>query len=255
MSLEGGEGIGVAAVATKKVLLLLLVNPPLAGMMMMILGETNLEGSRSQNQRIGTTIATWMMTMMIIALVVTHLTVLDHPEAGRGVIQTIPILPIRVVLGPDPGPDRCLWHLIRHHPPLRDGMIENIAVMVVDDTVVEVGVAVEIEITTGAGDHHPMVVRGGVTTVIVIMGGVETIDEGGNRLIINVRDRVLNRHIHLRTGEDVGDMEKIVVLRVAEGNYLCMTSKVSKQIIIQSFIVFLHAISLISIYSIAPILN
>ena len=113
-------------------------------------------------------------------------------------------------------------------------MIENIAVMVVDDTVVEVGVAVETEITTGAGDHHPMVVRGGATTVIIIvMGGVETIDEGGNRLVINVQDRVLNRHIHLRTGEDVGGMEKIVVLRVAEGNY--MTSKVSKQIIIQSF--------------------
>ena len=101
-------------------------------------------------------------------------------------------------------------------------MIENIAVVVVDDIVVEVGVAVEIEITTGAGDHHPMVVRGGATTVIIIivMGGVETIDEGGNRLIINVRDRVLNRHIHPRTGEDVGGMEKIVVLRVAEGNYV-----------------------------------
>lgn len=98
-------------------------------------------------------------------------------------------------------------------------MIENIAVMVVDDTVVEVGVAVETEITTGAGDHHPMVVRGGATTVIIIvMGGVETIDEGGNRLIINVQDRVLNRHIHPRTGEGVGGMEKIVVLIVAEGN-------------------------------------
>ena len=99
-------------------------------------------------------------------------------------------------------------------------MIENIAVVVVVDyTVVEVGVAVEIEITTGAGDHHPMAVREGATTVIIaIMGGVETIDEGGNRLIINVQDRVLNRHVHLRTGEDVGGMEKVVVLRVAEGN-------------------------------------
>ena len=46
-------------------------------------------------------------------------------------------------------PDRCPLHLIRHHPPLPDGMIENIAVMMVGDTVVEVGVAVEIEITTG----------------------------------------------------------------------------------------------------------
>lgn len=219
MSLEGGGGIGVAAVATVRILLLLLVNHPLAGMMM-ILEEANLEGSPSQNQRIGTTIATW--TMMITVIVVTHRTVLDHLEAGLGVIQTIPILPIRVVLGPDLGPDRCLWHLIRHHPPLQDEMIENIAVViVVEDTVVEVGAAVVIEITTAGGDHHPMVVRGGATTVIiVIMGGVETIDEGGNRLIINARGRVLNRHIHLRTGEDVGGMEKIVVLIVAEGNYV-----------------------------------
>ena len=107
MSLEGGEEIGVAVVATVKLLLLLLVNLPLAGMMMMmILEEANLEGSPSPKQRIGTTIATWMMMKMIIVVVVTHLIVLDHPEAGLGVIQTIPILPIRVVLGPDPGPDR-----------------------------------------------------------------------------------------------------------------------------------------------------
>lgn len=220
MSLEGGGGIGVAAVATVRILLLLLVNHPLAGMMM-ILEEANLEDSPSPKQRIGTTIATWTM-MMIKVIVVTHRTVLDHLEAGLGVIQTIPILPIRVVLGPDLGPDRCLWHLIRHHPPLQDEMIENIAVViVVEDTVVEVGAAVVIEITTAGGDHHPMVVRGGATTVIiVIMGGVETIDEGGNRLIINARGRVLNRHIHLRTGEDVGGMEKIVVLIVAEGNYV-----------------------------------
>ena len=219
MSLEGGGGIGAIVVATVRIRLLLIVNPPLAGMMMMILEEANLD-SPSQNQRIGTTIATWMMTTMIIVVVVTHRTVLDHPEAGLGVIQTIPILPIRVVLGPDQDRDRCLWHLIRHHPHLRDEMIENIAVVVVvEDTVVEVGVAAEIEITTVGGDHHPMVARGGATTVIIIvMGGVETIDEGGSRLIINVRDRVLNRHIHLRTGEDVGGMEKIVVLRVAEGN-------------------------------------
>ena len=107
MSLEGGGGIGATVVATVRILLLLIVNLPLAGMMMMILEEANLEGSPSPKLRIGTTIATLMMTMMIIVEVVTHLTVLDHPEAGLGVIQTIPILPIRVVLGPGPDRDRC----------------------------------------------------------------------------------------------------------------------------------------------------
>ena len=105
MSLEGGGGIGATVVATARIPLLRLVNLPLAGMMMMILEEANLEGSPSPKQRIGTTIAIWMM--MIIVEVVTHRTVLDHPEAGLGVIQTIPILPIRVVLGPGPDRDRC----------------------------------------------------------------------------------------------------------------------------------------------------
>lgn len=217
MNLEGGGGIGVIVEVTARNLLLLLVNLPLVGMMVMILEEANLEGYLSQNQRIGTTIATWIPTIIVVAA--THLTVLDldHLEADLGVVlQTIPILPIRVVvLGQGPDPDRCPWHLIRHHPPLPDGMIENIAVMMVGDTVVEVGVAVEIEITTG-GEHHLTVIRGGATTVI-IMGGAETIDEGGNRSIISVRDRVPNRHIHPRIGEE-GGMEKIVVSRAAEGN-------------------------------------
>ena len=178
MNLEGKGGIGVVGV-TARSLPLLLVNLPLEGMTMVMV-YANLEGRPSQNQRIGT-IVTWRtIMMMIIAVAVTHHTVLDHLEADLGVVQSIPTPLIRVVvLDQGHDPDR---HLIRHHPPLQDVVtIENIVAMVVEDTVVEAGVAVEIEITIG-GDHHPMVVvgRGGATTIIIIiMGGVEMIDEGG----------------------------------------------------------------------------
>ncbi len=165
MSLEGGGGIGVAAVVmTARSLLLRLVNLP-------SIEEANLEGHLSPKQRAGT-IATWKIMMMTIVVeAVTHRTVRDHPEADRGVVPSIPTPPIQAVLSPGPDLDRGPWHLIPHHPPLPDLMIESIAVMVVvEDTAVEVGVVVEIEITIG-----------GVTGIIV-MGGAETIvEEGGNR--------------------------------------------------------------------------
>jgi hypothetical protein len=174
MNLGGRGGIGVVVV-TARSLPLLLVNLPLEGMMMVMV-EANLEGRPSQNQRIET-IVTWRT---IIAIAVTHHTVLDHLEADLGVAQNIPTPLIRVVVL-DQGHDLDR-HLIRHHPPLQGVvMIENIVAMAVEDTAVEAGVAVEIEITTIGGDHNPMVVvvRGGATTIIIIMGGVEMIDEGG----------------------------------------------------------------------------
>lgn len=159
MNLEGGGGIGV--VVTVSLLLLLLVSLLLAGMMTTMV-EASLERHPSQNQRIRT--ATWKMTLMIKIVVVaaTRHLVLDHHLVDPGVVQSIPIPPIRrVVL--DQGQDRG-----RHQPPLQDVTIESIVVMV-EDIVVEAGVGVEIEII---GGDHPMV-RGGATTIIVV-GEVET---------------------------------------------------------------------------------
>jgi hypothetical protein len=184
MNSEGGGEIGVVVTVS----LLLLVNLLLAEMTT-ALEEAILDGNQNRSLGVRGTKVTWKITLMTIAVVVTHHSVLDHP-ADQGVVQSIPtpLIP-QVVLGrgQDQGP-----YLIRPHFLPQGVVIENIAVTV-EDTVVEAKVAVAVEIEITEGDHPK--VRG-VTTIIV--GEVEVtqeIAEGGNNSI-NDRGRVPNRPIH-----------------------------------------------------------